>query len=204
MSSIFRLIIGCLLGSQGALYLHEQQDFLKLLVACRRALKCLLLSFCEGKSEVCRSIPILLEVPSSVLWLLGSLKLVTTYRNALSSQHNSTHVDCMIVSLLDQTSYVFVNLCKHQCGLAIRSISSKSHHESKINESNKSDCSQELSYDVEACRRATMIIDALEEEIKSFLLFPKEAFSTGDVEVGIQPVDLSKLSSVITCIQGFL
>ena len=52
-------------------------EFLDLLLACRRALKSILLSYNEGEFQVRRSLlPILFESSSSFLWLLRSIDVV--------------------------------------------------------------------------------------------------------------------------------
>lgn len=208
MSALFRLIIGSL-REHGSL--HEHHEFLGLLVSCRRSLKYLLMAFCVEKSVVynCKKVPILSEVPSSILWLLESVKLVITWWNTLSSQHNYSQFNDMIVSLIDHTSYVFFNLSKHQFGSAIYSIASpkiagKSDFDSEGNQTNKTDCSTTISYDIEACNSVTMIVEALEEETKSFLISLKEAFSSEDMEFDVLPPELNKLSSTVSCIQGTL
>uniref|UniRef100_A0A803LGJ9 Nucleolar 27S pre-rRNA processing Urb2/Npa2 C-terminal domain-containing protein n=1 Tax=Chenopodium quinoa TaxID=63459 RepID=A0A803LGJ9_CHEQI len=205
-----RLIIGCLLGTHRSPYVHDHHEFLRLLVSCRRALKYILMAFCADKAENCipTNIPILSEVPSSIHWLLESVKIVSTWWSTLSSQ-NSSNCSDLIVSLRDQTSYVFVTLCKHQFYTAIQSIASptstgKSGSNCDDNLSNEFNFSEKLSNDVEVCKGVIMMVEVLEEETKKSLLSLKEAFSDGDMEVDGRPVDLSKLSSVISCIQGLL
>lgn len=206
-----RVIIGCLIDAHGSLCFHEYLKFLRLLVSCRRALKYISMAFCVGKSEVCNfaKVPILSEVPSSIAWLVESVKLVITRWNTLSSLNNSSQFNDLIVSLMDQTSYVFFTLCKHQFASAIHSIASpkrarKSGFEFEGNNSNESEFSAKLSNEGEACKSVIMIVEALEEETKSLLRTLKEAFSDGSVEVDVRSVDLSKLYFAVSCSQGFL
>ncbi|KNA07368.1 hypothetical protein SOVF_172460 isoform A [Spinacia oleracea] len=206
-----RLIIGRLLDSHGSPCVHEHHEFLRLLVSCRRALKYVLMAFSVEKSAVCNftKVPIFSEVPSSILWLLDSIKLVSTWWKTSSSQNNSSQCNDLIVSLRDQTSYVFVTLCKHHFGAAIHSIVSpkkarKSSFDCDNNHSKDSDFSAKLSNDVGACKSVIMIVEALEEETKNLLLTLKEAFSDVTAEVDVRLVDLSKASSALSCIQGFL
>ncbi|KAL2937237.1 Unhealthy ribosome biogenesis protein 2-like protein [Bienertia sinuspersici] len=206
-----RLIIGCLLDSFGSLCLLEHCECLGLLVSCRRALKYILMEFNVDKSELCIStkVPVFAEVLPSIMWLLESMKLVITRWNTLSSQDTSTQFNDMITSLVDQTSYVFFTLCKHQFGLAICSIVSPGKTNTSVfdsdgNHSNEHDCTVKMSNDVEDYKSVLVIVEVLEEETKNYLLSLKDAFTSGDGEIDVQPADLKKLSSAVSCIQGFL
>ncbi|KAJ8433946.1 hypothetical protein Cgig2_001875 [Carnegiea gigantea] len=205
-----RLLIDRLLDPHGTLCLHGHHEVLGLLVSCRRALKYMLMGFCEVKSKAGKSLnlPLFSGSSSSTLWLLKSVNLVVAWRNTLSSENNDGQVNNMIFSLMDHTSYVFFTLCKYQFGLAIHSIMRPSSAKVSCpvcvgNLSHECACMRK-SKDNEACESVTCIAETFEEQTKSFLVSLRESFGSESVEVSERLADLNKLSSVISCIQGFL
>lgn len=193
----------------GTLCLHEHFELLGLLVSCRRALRCLFITFCE-KSEAYKSLNlgIFSESPSPYTWLLQSMNLVDSWLNSMSLEHGDDRVSGMLLSLMDQTSYVFFTICKHDFGfpihLALRPKETKVSVDSEGNISTEPSSSSNLSKDTKACESLARIVEALEVETKSLFPFLKEALKSGNVEAGVPQADLNKLSSVVSCVQGLL
>ncbi|XP_074312982.1 uncharacterized protein LOC141648325 [Silene latifolia] len=199
-----RLIIGSFVDPQGTLCFHEHFELLGLLVSCRRAMRYLLMTFCENsEASKSSSLGIFSENSSPYFWLLKSLNLVVGWWNSISLEHDDGRVSSMIISLMDQTSYVFVTICKHNFGLAIHSaLRPKETKVSKDTEGNfliESGSSSKSSKENKSCKSLAMIVEALEVETNAVFPFLKEAFSSRNIEAGMY-----KLSSVVSCIQGFI
>ncbi|KAK9690826.1 hypothetical protein RND81_09G156400 [Saponaria officinalis] len=179
-----RLIVGSFVKPHGTL-LHEHYELLGLLVSCRRTLRYLLTTFCE-KSEAYKSssLGIFSKCPSPFLWLLKSINVVVDWSNFMSLDYNDDRVNNMTVSLIDQTAYVFFTVCKREFALAVHlALNPK---ETIVSSKN-----------IKSCKCLTMIVEALEVETKSLFPFLKEALNDGNV-------DLNKISSVLSCVQGSL
>ncbi|KAG6761632.1 hypothetical protein POTOM_034860 [Populus tomentosa] len=114
-------VIGHLLECGDSFFSRKQYELLRLLVTCRKALKYLIIAYCEEKIAQSSLIPILSEDVRSVLWLSKSMSVVFRLQETLS-EDNACEVTDMIFSLMDQTSYVFLTLSKYQCICAVDSI----------------------------------------------------------------------------------
>ena len=107
-------------------------EFLDLLLACRRALKSILLSYNEGEFQVRRSLlPILFESSSSFLWLLRSIEVVAqcfsecALWQAFLKDDMTGNVNPgkhLIFSILDHTSRTLMLICEDFFNIAARSL----------------------------------------------------------------------------------
>ncbi|KAL9238368.1 hypothetical protein vseg_012798 [Gypsophila vaccaria] len=204
-----RLIVGRLVDPHGTQCWHEHFELLRLLVSCRRTLRYLLTTFCEkSESYESSSLGIFSKCPSPSKWLLKSLNLVIGWSTSMSLDHNDGRVNNMIVSLMDQTSYVFFTICKRDFGWAVHWVLSPK--ETKVScgsegtPSTESSSSLKLSKDITGCKSLAMIVEALEVETKSLFPFLNEVLNNGNVDAGVPLADLNKLFSVLACVQGSL
>ncbi|KAH9606417.1 hypothetical protein KSS87_015060 [Heliosperma pusillum] len=204
-----RLIVGSFVDPQGTLCFHEHFELLGLLVSCHRAMRYLLMTFCEN-SEASKfsSLGIFSENSSPYVLLLKFLNIVIGWSNSMPLDHDDGRVNSMIISLMDQTSYVFVTICKHNFGLAIHSaLRPKDTKVSKDSERNiliESSSPSKSSKDIKSCESLAMIVETLEVETKTVFPSLKKAFSSLNIEAGIPLLELNNLLSVLSCVQGFL
>lgn len=206
-----RLVIGHLLECGDSFFSHKQYELLRLLVACRRALKCLIMAYCEEKVRTTHSalIPVLFEDVHSVLWLSRSVSVVFRLQETLS-EDKACEVADMIFSLMDHTSYVFLTLSKYQCPSAVSIIAEKPYTEqlnsdvtqeqSSVNESLP--C-LDTSNDVESCKSVILIAESLKEQAQDLIISLKDAHCNEKSSDEID-VDWNKLSSMVSCFSGFM
>lgn len=107
-------------------------EFLDLLLACRRALKSIMLSYNEDEFEVRRSLlPILFESSSSCMWLLRSIDVVAQCFSECALWQPSLKDDLtgdvnpgkhLIFSILDHTSGTLMVICEDFFNIAARSL----------------------------------------------------------------------------------
>ncbi|GAB4838473.1 hypothetical protein Ancab_028017 [Ancistrocladus abbreviatus] len=199
--SFERIIVGSLLDSSCALCTHKQCELLRLLVSCRRALKYLILEFCEEKMKASdySLLPVFSQSPSPILWFLKSVNVAVRGQNILSNDQ----VNDMVFSLVDHTSYVLLTLCKYQFDLAVRFLAeTKKSGEEQLLCGHGSDdesgptkfcCCMKSSSGINACKSLICIAKSLKDQLRSLV------FSLDDALV-----DLNKLSSLMSCICGFL
>ncbi|KAJ6906320.1 hypothetical protein NC652_023922 [Populus alba x Populus x berolinensis] len=205
-----RFVIGHLLECGDSFFSRKQYELLRLLVTCRKALKYLIMAYCEEKIAQSSLIPILSEDVRSVLWLFKSMSVVFRLQETLS-EDNACEVTDMIFSLMDQTSYVFLTQSKYQCTCAVDSIiaektctelpnSDVAQEQSSVNKSNP--C-LDTSNDFESWKRVIIIAESLEEQTQDLIISLKDALfkNAGDE---IDAVDWNKLFSIVSCFCGFM
>ncbi|KAJ6395742.1 hypothetical protein OIU77_020908 [Salix suchowensis] len=180
-----RLVIDHLLECGDPFFSHKQNELLRLLVACRRALKCSIMAYCEEKVRTTQSalIPVLSEDVHSVLWLSRSLSVVLRLQ-----RHCQKIIDCeaadMIFSLMDHTSYVFLTLSKYQCPSAVSIIAEKpeqlnsdvTQEQSSVNESVS--C-LDTTNDIESWKSVLLIAESLKEQAQDLIISLKDALLHG-------------------------
>ncbi|KAL3580749.1 hypothetical protein D5086_018584 [Populus alba] len=205
-----RFVIGHLLECGDSFFSRKQYELLRLLVTCRKALKYLIMAYCEEKIAQSSLIPILSEDVRSVLWLFKSMSVVFRLQETLS-EDNACEVTDMIFSLMDQTSYVFLTQSKYQCTCAVDSIiaektctelpnSDVAQEQSSVNKSNP--C-LDTSNDFESWKSVIIIAESLEEQTQDLIISLKDALfkNAGDE---IDAVDWNKLFSIVSCFCGFM
>ncbi|CAI9104701.1 OLC1v1003429C2 [Oldenlandia corymbosa var. corymbosa] len=184
--NVERFVVGSLLHRRKILFVGgHDDDLLQLFVTCRRILKSLCAS-CDGKmAEVRPSLMrVLSESSSSLLWLLNSLNAVTGIQTSSSEKCTASQVQDMLFSLTNHTSYVLMTIAKYQFQFARRF----SRTESKEN----SYCSR----DDDLLKSLTLLSEIFREH--------KKGYSSEKFGAAAELLKLKKLTSVLSCIQGFL
>ncbi|KAJ6765963.1 UNHEALTHY RIBOSOME BIOGENESIS PROTEIN 2-like protein [Salix purpurea] len=204
-----RLVIDHLLECGDPFFSHKQYELLRLLVACRRALKCSIMAYCEEKVRTtqCALIPVLSEDVHSVLWLSRSLSVVLRLQETLSEDKDCEAAD-MIFSLMDHTSYVFLTLSKYQCPSAVSVIAEKpeqlnsdvTQEQSSVNESVS--C-LDTTNDIESWKSVLLIAESLKEQAQDLIISLKDALCREKLSDEID-VDWNRLSSMVSCFSGFM
>ncbi|KAJ0076531.1 hypothetical protein Patl1_36109 [Pistacia atlantica] len=209
-----RILVGCLLKCQDALFSCSCYDFFRLFVSCRRTLKYIIMASCEEKTEDSQSspIPMLSEGSDFVLWLFKSVFLVIGLQEALSDDCSSEIRD-MIFSLIDHTSYIFLTLSKYHLNSAVNSFilfdqpckgkpsSEVFHEQNNLKESGP--CLDSFK-EFEAWKSMFLVMESLEEQAQSLLVSLKDALCDRKVGVCGKVVNLNKLSSLVSCFSGIL
>ncbi|XP_076909990.1 uncharacterized protein LOC143567456 [Bidens hawaiensis] len=105
-----RFIVGTLLGDSNYPSPCDHYKLLRLFLCCRRTLKTLMVTYCEENLESSQQSlgAIHFEGKFPALWLLESLHSV----QHLFLKDENTHVNDLMFSLMDYTSYVFLTLAK--------------------------------------------------------------------------------------------
>ncbi|KAI3863602.1 hypothetical protein MKX03_031653 [Papaver bracteatum] len=110
-----RVLVVMLLQDQGELKGDRYYELFRLFVSCRKALRCLLMSFhdASGEAERCSIIPIFSGNSYAVLWLWKSVTALTELLSVFPEEH-ATEVRHLSLSLMDDTSYIQSTLSKEQ------------------------------------------------------------------------------------------
>ncbi|KAK9051940.1 hypothetical protein SSX86_028568 [Deinandra increscens subsp. villosa] len=188
-----RFIVGTLLGDNDDPSLRDHHKLLRLLLCCRRTLKKLMVAYCEDNMESSQNSLGALHFDGRfpALWLLESLLSV----QHVFSDDKNTHVNDLMFSLMDYTSYIFLILAKGSFGHASHSLisSRKPFQQKDVPTKDVPTIDQEDS--LGASNYIIHIADALKDHSQIMLTNKSEKASRSH---------LLKLSSVIGCFQGFL
>ncbi|KAL8267847.1 hypothetical protein R6Q59_001645 [Mikania micrantha] len=183
-----RFIVGALLGDNDNFSLCDHYKLFRLFLSCRRTLKRLMVAYCEDNMESSENSlgNIHFEGKFPALWLLESLISV----QRIFSKEESTHMNDLMFSLMDYTSYVFLTLTKGSFIHASHSLisSRKPFHQKDVS-------TFALEDSIDASKFIIHIADALKDHSQIMLACKNEKTSRSH---------LLKLSSVIACFQGFL
>eukprot|EP00261_Vitis_vinifera_P033220 XP_019074463.1 PREDICTED: uncharacterized protein LOC100248664 isoform X3 [Vitis vinifera] len=207
-----RFVVCRLIKCHCALCSHNHYELYRLFLSCRRTLKHLIMAFCEEKMEASQSslTSIFPEVSFPVLWLLKSVSVMVGLQHTFS-EDRASQFRYMSFSLMDQTSYVFLMFSKSQFSHVVHfSMNVKKscaeqlnsdlvHEESHLTETDP--CS-DSSKAVDAWKNVVLVAEALKEQTENLLISLKDALCNKRVEVGT--VDLNRLSSLVSCFQGFM
>ena len=208
----FRFVVCRLIKCHCALCSHNHYELYRLFLSCRRTLKHLIMAFCEEKMEASQSslTSIFPEVSFPVLWLLKSVSVMVGLQHTFS-EDRASQFRYMSFSLMDQTSYVFLMFSKSQFSHVVHfSMNVKKscaeqlnsdlvHEQSHLTETDP--CS-DSSKAVDAWNNVVLVAEALKEQTENLCIYLKDAFFNKRVEVGT--VDLNRLSSLVSCFQGFM
>ncbi|XP_010268229.1 PREDICTED: uncharacterized protein LOC104605241 [Nelumbo nucifera] len=208
-----KFVICSLLNVQGKLFLNSCYELFRLFLSCRRALKYLVMVSCEETIGAQESslVSILFDSSFSVIWLLKSVSAIGGFSYSLLGEQASQMKD-IFFSLMDHTSYVFLTLIKHQSGLAIGSLTYERpqlklpnfvllREQNNIIEAEPSD---DFSKQFDTWKVVILVAKALKEQTKSVLDALKNNSCNTKLEAGVSVADLNKLSSTVSCFQGFL
>ncbi|XP_019169327.1 PREDICTED: uncharacterized protein LOC109165139 isoform X1 [Ipomoea nil] len=206
------LVVGSLLGWPDSLTSFECCELLKLFVSCRRAFKYLLMESFEERREGCQSTlsHVLSDLSFPSIWLMKSLFTVIGFQNAFSEDFTS-QVEHMMFSLMDHTSNVFWTLVKDQFECAILSLTSAEkhcdesptaieHQDSDLDEYQPPPSSP---FNEDALKSIAVLAETLNEHINRSL-DSLNGFLSKNKEVLAVSQELKKVSSMISCFQGFL
>eukprot|EP00257_Ricinus_communis_P021427 XP_015580921.1 uncharacterized protein LOC8285148 [Ricinus communis] len=208
-----RYIISSISECTGAMSSYNLFELLRLLISCRRALKYLVMALSEEKTITSHSsvTPVLSEGLFSVLWLFKSVFMVVGLQETFSKD-DSDEIGEMIFSLMDHTSYLFLELSKHSCTCAIRSIISKEPHKEQTNvrsvqevsTSNESDSRVDSWGSDKGWKNILVMAESLKEQTQGLLIYLKDALCNEKLGNGVDLVNLNNLSSMVSWISGFL
>ncbi|GMH16380.1 hypothetical protein Nepgr_018221 [Nepenthes gracilis] len=189
-----RILVCSFVKSCWTLCLQKQHEVLRLLVSCRRALKYLIMEFCEDKMEASEYsiLPVFAESPFPILWLLKSVSVVVGRQNILSND-DAGQVNDFVFSLMDHTSYIFLTLCKYQIN-----------YDRDCDLSGPTEFCCSMNSDISACFSVMTVAEILIDQTRNLRHSLNDVFSVGKAEVDGGTVDLNKFSSLMSCIQGFL
>ncbi|KAM0050192.1 putative nucleolar 27S pre-rRNA processing, Urb2/Npa2 [Helianthus debilis subsp. tardiflorus] len=183
-----RFIVGALLGDNDDRSLRNHYKLLRLFLCCRRTLKNLVVTYCENNIESSQNSlgAIHFDGKFPALWLLESLHSV----QHVFSKDENTHVNDLMFSLMDYTSYVFLTLTKG-------SFVHASHHliSSRKPFQQKTEPTFDQEDSVDASNFVIHVAEALKDHAQTMLTDKSEKTSRSR---------LLKLSSIIACFQGFL
>ncbi|KAK3028644.1 hypothetical protein RJ639_037824 [Escallonia herrerae] len=201
-----RSVVGSLLDCQGAICSPDHRELFRLLMSCRRALKNLLMAVSEERMEARKSshASTVFRSSFSVLWLLKSLSAVIELQHACTEDGPTSQVKDMTFSLIDHTSYVFLTLSRDRFLHAIRFLKYTGEKPNvpvfhKKGDLTKVDpCSISSEDSIDAWEGVFQLAETLREQTQK-LLIPLEEVQVSDGIHGCK-----KLSSVISCFQGFL
>ncbi|XP_037491861.1 uncharacterized protein LOC105643786 isoform X2 [Jatropha curcas] len=207
-----RNVISSLLEFQDASSSCKQYELLKLLFSCRRALKYLTMVFSEEKTRITASsvIPVLSEGSFPMLWLFKSVFLVVGLQETLS-EDDADEIREMMFSFLDHTSYIFLKLSEYHFTFALHSAFGKEPHEVQPNTNiaqeydalNESDpCLGSLENN-EAWKSILLMAQSLTQNMQGLLISLKGSLINEKAENDVN-VNLNKLSSIASCMSGFL
>ncbi|OAY51263.1 hypothetical protein MANES_05G200700v8 [Manihot esculenta] len=201
-------IIRSLLECQ-ALALRTQHELLRLLVSSRRALKYIFMAIYEEKAITIQSSVIsALEGSFSVSWFFKSVFLVVGLQETLSKDQ-ADEIRHAIFSLMDHTSNVFLTLSKCHSICAIDSTIAKKPQVEKfsfnISEEHialsESDPCLDSSGNSKAWKSILLVAESLKEQTQGLLISLKDGRIN---EKAGNNVNLNKLSSIVSCVSGFL
>lgn len=193
-----RLLVGTLLGNYNASSSNDHYELLQLLLCCRKTLKHIMVTFCEENMEVGQKSLGAIHFGGKfpALWLIKSLLSV---QHAFSKD-GDTRVKDLMFSLMDYTSYVFLTLIK---GSIVHSshylISAREAFQQKAVSGSTSCLDQSESID--ACNFMINVAEALKDHSQVMITPQRETIYCGRVR---DVYNLQKLSSIISCFQGFL
>ncbi|RZC50533.1 hypothetical protein C5167_018958 [Papaver somniferum] len=108
-----RVLVFTILKNYGKLEVDIQYELFRLFVSCRKALKCLLMSFHDDRGEAvhCPIVQIFINNSNSVLWLWKSVTALIRLPPAFSEEHAS-ELKNTSPSLMDDTSSILLTLTK--------------------------------------------------------------------------------------------
>ncbi|PIA43558.1 hypothetical protein AQUCO_01900152v1 [Aquilegia coerulea] len=206
-----RLVVFSLLRCCGELCMEKQTELFSLFVHSRKALKWLVMAYCDKQIEIGQfsPIPVLCESSFSILWILKSVSAVVQCIHGCSEK-NICKVKHMIFSLMDHTSYLFLTLSKIQC----RSAVSLLQHEVTDTEIPLSgepssevtpvdpDTRVETTGSCDVWEVVLLMAETLKEQMRSLHVFLKTKLPVVNVEIWSSV--FNRLSSLISGFQGFL
>ncbi|KAL0923414.1 hypothetical protein M5K25_007470 [Dendrobium thyrsiflorum] len=209
MLNIERLLLSNLLNHQDESYTYDPFELLRLFVSCRRAMKYLVMGSAEKLDVIeLRSICVVFDCSSSILWLFKSVYNVAGLPNAFFGERDSSLVQGMIYSLIDHTSYVLLKISEAKaCATLLfllkemfnKDQMSPNHH--GLNDNDSSPRSFQTSNDWE---HVELIAEVLKEHAEKFYITFKSCVHSVNLDACSNSAEWNKFSSVISCFQALL
>ncbi|XP_026393779.1 uncharacterized protein LOC113288863 [Papaver somniferum] len=189
-----RVLVVTLLQDQGELQVDSYYELFRLFVSCRKAFRCLLISFhgASGEAKQCSISTIFSGNSYAVLWLWKSVTALIELLPAFPEEQ-ATEVRHLSLSLMDDTSYILSTLTKEQFRLSV--FSAINNNAELLQELPISDG---LSKNRSSGESYPSLGTWMEDMMKSL---EKHADTT---KASLKTVELDDLSSLVTSIYGFL
>ncbi|XP_077246542.1 urb2/Npa2 family protein [Tasmannia lanceolata] len=210
--NIERHLVPSLLNCRGELFLHDHYEILKLFVCCRRALRYLVMASDEVKLNLRQSLLIstLSEDSFSILWLLKSVSAVVGLSHGFSEEETSRQVKDMFFSLMDHTACIFLSLSEGQLKVAVETLISEQNPSAELHNSGERDNQMDADLHIDSSEHFNVwkcvehMAEILQEQSKSLLVTLKGTVCHSKSDVGSHFGNWNSLSSLISCLQGFL
>ncbi|XP_019412690.1 PREDICTED: uncharacterized protein LOC109325004 [Lupinus angustifolius] len=208
-----RLLVSALLCFQSTGYQDSCCEYLRLFVSCRKALRYIIMGYCE-KTDAIQSSPnsIISESMFPALWISKSVSVTVGIKEAFSAG-NSIMVKSLMFALMDHTSYVLLGIGKYQL---IHVFSIDKEGEEPCEESSNYGISHEENHllpsspqyvdspKMEALKCLTFMVENLKEQMQGLLVSLKDAHSFVNVGFDLASENVNGLSSAVSCLSGFL
>ncbi|XP_026451532.1 uncharacterized protein LOC113351821 [Papaver somniferum] len=208
------VLVFTILKNHGKLEVDSQYELFRLFVCCRKALKCLLMSFHDDMGEAvhCSIVQIFIKNSNSVLWLWKSGTALIRLPPAFSEEHAS-ELKHMSPSLMDDTSSILLTLTKVHFSFSFqydRNNGEKSNIPSAIN---NADFIQELPISDGLSKRRSLSepdpslgawMEHLTESFKKHTQFKKHDQLLLSSKADLNSEDYNNMSSDVTFFHGFL
>lgn len=206
-----RLLVNALVYFQSTMYRDYYCEYLRLFVSCRKALRYILMGFCE-KTDTIQSSPDLVIFGSSfpVLWLSKSLSVIVGIQEVFSAEN--IPFKSLIFSLMDHTSYALLFIGKHQIIHAFSfdkeaemSCEEISDHKVSHAENHLLSPSEYVdSSKLEELKCLTLMADNLKEHMQNLPVSQKGIRCHVNVGHGLSYENINRLSSAVSCFSGVL
>ncbi|CAL0329341.1 unnamed protein product [Lupinus luteus] len=206
-----RLLVSALLCFQSTGF-QDSCEYLRLFVSCRKALRYIIIGYCE-KTDAIQSSPnsIISESSFPALWILKSVSVTVRIKEAFSAG-NSIMFKSLMFALMDHTSYVLLGIGKYQ---VIHAFSIGKEGEETCEENPNYRISHEENHllpspqdvdspKMEALKCLTLMAENLKEQMQGLPVSLKDAHSFINVGFDLASENVNGLSSAVSCLSGFL
>ncbi|XP_072977931.1 uncharacterized protein [Typha angustifolia] len=209
---IERLVVSNLLRSHCESFICNPLELFRLFVSCRKALSYLITTYKEGSQELMLfSVFSTIGDSSSVMWLLKSVHELIGLPHALFGEF-SDQVKSMMFSLVDHTSNIFSTVSN---GLINHAIAFLKNNEELIEPSLHDDPDRKGTLDEDgqqsdiskyyaAWKNVELILQTLENRTRNLPVTVKGRMHAIKLEDCFGILCWNKISSTVSCLQGFL
>ncbi|XP_020693926.1 uncharacterized protein LOC110107847 isoform X2 [Dendrobium catenatum] len=209
MLNIERHLLSNLLNHQDESYTYDPFELLRLFVSCRRAMKYLVMGSAEklGVIEL-RSICVVFDCSSSILWLFKSVYNVAGLPNEFFGERDSTLVHDMIYSLIDHTSYVMLKISEAKAFATLHFLLKEMFNKDQMSPNhhglNDNDSSPRSFQTCDDWEHVEPIAEVLKEHAEKFYITLKSCVNSVNLDACSNSPEWNKFSSVISCFQALL
>ncbi|KAJ8767566.1 hypothetical protein K2173_017910 [Erythroxylum novogranatense] len=203
-----RLVIGNILDCQRASSTNKY-ELVRLLLSCRRALKFLIVAYYEEKAQL--FMPVLSGGSLPILWFFKSMSVVSGLQDTLSDG-SYDEIRCTIYSFMDQTSYAILTISKYESICAFQSLCAEKYYSKQLNSDDDKGPNSSSQFDrclgsfkdVESWKNILVLAESLKEQTQDILTSLKDDPHNNGIENGTSVLNLTKISSLVSCFSGFL